>query len=89
MTYSKEEQLLGIIFDDRLKFQYPIKNLCKKASLKLIALSRVAPLNDQSQKKVLFNAIFRSPFSYCPLVWMCHSRILNNKIGFMKDVADL
>ena len=52
MTYSKEEQLLGIIFDDRLKFQYPIKNLCKKASLKLIALSRVAPLNDQSQKKV-------------------------------------
>ena len=26
-------------------------------------------------------AFIMSQFSYCPLVWMCHSRTLNNKIN--------
>ena len=35
ISNSKKEWLHGIIFDDKLKFQYHIKNLCKQASLKL------------------------------------------------------
>ena len=27
------------------------------------------------------NAFFKSQFSYCPLVWMCHSRANNGKIN--------
>ena len=27
------------------------------------------------------NAFFKSQFNYCPLVWMCHSRINNTKIS--------
>ena len=27
------------------------------------------------------NAFFNSQFSYCPLVWMCHSRSINTKIN--------
>ena len=34
ITNSKKENLLGIIFNHELKFQYHIENLCKKASLK-------------------------------------------------------
>ena len=26
------------------------------------------------------NAFFNSQMSYCPLMWMCHSRIINKKI---------
>ena len=78
ITNSKQKKLLGIIFDDKLKFQYHIENLCKKMSLKLSALSRVAPFVNLPQKK-LFNAFFQ--LSYCPLVWMCHSRWLNDKIN--------
>ena len=74
ITNSKEEKLLGIIFDDKLTFQYYIENLRKKARLKLSALSRVAPFVDLPQKKILFNAFFQSQFSYCSLVWICHSR---------------
>ena len=29
---------------------------------------------------MLMNAFFNSQFSYCPLVWMCHSRCINTKI---------
>ena len=86
ITNSKKEKLLGIIFDDKLKFQYHIENLCKKTSLKLSALSRVVPFVDLPQKKTLFNAFFQLQFSYCPLVWMCHSKTLNNKIYFMRDI---
>ena len=31
------------------------------------------------------NAFFRSQFSYCTLVWMCHSRTLNNKINRLHE----
>ena len=58
ITNSKKKNLHVIIFDDKLKFQYHIENLCKKASLKLSALSRVAPFVDLPQKKILFNAFF-------------------------------
>ena len=31
------------------------------------------------------NTFFRSQFSYCPLVWMCHSRTLNNEINTLHE----
>ena len=33
------------------------------------------------KKKYLMNAFFNSQVSYCPLVWMCHSLALNNKMN--------
>ena len=84
-TNSKKEKLLGIIFDDKSKFQYHIENLCKEASLKLSALPCVAYFVDLPQKKVLFNAFFPSQFSYCTLVLMCHGRTLNNKINRLHE----
>ena len=54
------------------------------ASLKLSLLFHDVPFVDLPQKKILFNVFFQSQFSYCPLVWMQHSRILNNKIYFFK-----
>ena len=31
------------------------------------------------------NAFFKSQFSYCPLIWMCHSRIINKKINRLHE----
>ena len=30
-------------------------------------------------------AFITSQFSYCPLVWMCHSRTVNNKINKLQE----
>ena len=68
-----------------MKFQYHTENVCKNASLQLSALSRVAPFANLPQKKILFNAFFQSQFSYCPLVWMYHSKTLNNKINRLHE----
>ena len=60
ITNLKKKKLLGIIFDDKLNFQYHIENFCKKESLKLSALSRVVPFVDLPQKKIFLNAFLQS-----------------------------
>ena len=35
----------------------------------------------KKKRRVLMNAFITSQFSYCPLVWMFHSRALNNQIN--------
>ena len=46
---------------------------------------RVTPYMTVSKRRILMNAFFRSQFSYCPLVWMCHSRTLNNEINTLHE----
>ena len=35
---------------------------------------------DIEQQRILMKSYISSQFNYCPLIWMCHSRKLNNKI---------
>ena len=47
---SKTEVLLGITIDHELKFDDHVNYLCKKASLKLNALARIARFMNVSKK---------------------------------------
>ena len=40
-----------------------------------------------SQLRLIMNAFIFSPFGYCPLVWMFHSRKLNNRINNIHERA--
>ena len=33
------------------------------------------------KRRTIINAFFNSQFSYCPLIWMFYSRLINNKIN--------
>ena len=81
ITNSKSEKLLGVKFDHKLSLDDHISDLCKEATRKIHALSRVASYMNISKKGTLMNAFFKSKFSYSPLVWMCHSRAKNGKIN--------
>ena len=70
---SKCEKLLGVKFDYKLTFNAHIDDTCKKAGLKLNALSRIAPYKDFNKKRLLVNMFFMSQFNYCPLIWVCLS----------------
>ena len=74
-------KLLGIKIDSELTFKKQMEIMCKKASQKLNALSRLCTLLSFRQRKMLINAFFDSQFSYSPLVWMFHSREINTKIN--------
>ena len=68
-TNSKSEKLLGVKLDHKLSSDDHISDLCKKASRKIHALSRVALYMNISKRRILMNALFKSRFSCCPLIW--------------------
>ena len=79
---SKEKvKLLGIHVDNRLNFDYHIRQLCKKTGKKLHALTRVFRYMDISQRKLIANVFIMSQFSYCLLIWMFHSRAMEHRIN--------
>ena len=55
---SSCEKLLGVFFDSKLTFQSHIDNICKKASQKLNAISRITPYMDFNKKRLTVNAFF-------------------------------
>ena len=71
---------MGIKIDSKLMFDSHVECLCKKASRKLSALSRVAYELDCNQRKLLLNAFITSQFSYALVVRMFHSRKQNHHI---------
>ena len=78
---SNDEKLLGVIIDDNLNFNKHITNLCKKANRKISALIRVARYLTIKQRRELMNSFITSHFSYSSLVWMFHTKELNNMIN--------
>ena len=74
-------KLLGVNFEGRLNFDYHVNTLLKKANKKYHALARVCNYMDVRKRRVLKNAFITSQFSYCLLVWVFHSRTLNNQIN--------
>ena len=84
---SREVELLGVKIDGKLSFENHVSSLCKKASQKLHALARVINFMDLAKCKSLMKAFITSQFNYCPLIWMFHSRQLNNRINKIQERA--
>ena len=82
---SDNEELSGAKFDRKLTFDDHIFDICKKAGRKISALSRVIPNMSIAKKRIMMNTFFTSQFSYCRLVWMCHSLANKNKIDRLHE----
>ena len=82
---SKTVKLLGIQIDNHLDFTVHVSNVCNKVSTKLHALSKIYNYISQQKLRMILKAFIESQFSYCPLVWMFHSRKLNNRINKLHE----
>ena len=79
---SEDKQvLLGITIDSNLTVESHINSICKKANQKLNALARIAPYMNIHKRRTIMKSFVTSQFSYCPLIWMFHSRRVNSKIN--------
>ena len=85
MRNSKEQKILGVTIENNLNFKSHISELCKRASQKIAALSRLYSYLHNSEKKLIFNSIIKSQFSCCPLVWTFYSRTSNNMINKLHE----
>ena len=84
---SNCEKLLGVKLDNKLNFNEHVSSLCKNASKKLHALARVAHYMTIEKRRIIMKTFINSHFNYCPLVWMFHSRSLNNRINRIQERA--
>ena len=82
---SKSEKLLGITIDKDLNFNEHIRNVCHKAGRKVTALGRICRYLNLDKRKILFKAFIQSQFAFCPIVWMFHSRCIENKINHLHE----
>ena len=87
VTSESRIKLLGIHMDNRLSFDYHVKQLCKKTSKKLYALHRIFKDVETSKWRVLVNAFITSQFSYCSLIWMFRSRRMVHGINKIYERA--
>ena len=84
---SVSEKLLGITLNSELKFDKHINKICNTVNKKLNALHPTGSHMSLDKQKMLLRAFIESQFSYCPLIWMFHSRTLNNKINRLHEKA--
>ena len=84
---SQEGKLLGALIDSNLNFENHVSNICKKAGNKLFALLRMSTYLGTDKLSLLIRTFVTSQFQYCPLVWMYHSRKMNNKINRLHERA--
>ena len=82
---SSSKQKRWIKVDAKLNFNGHLNNIISKVSRKVNALSRAVPYMRVSKRKILLNSFFNSQFSYCPLIWMFYSRIMNNEINWLRE----
>ena len=80
-------KLLGIKINNSLKFKEHIESLCKKASQKISALSRLASSMNFEQRRLIMSSFVICHFSYFAVVWMFHSRKLNARINRLHERA--
>ena len=84
---SREVKLLGVKIDGKLSSENHVSSLCKKASQKLHALRRVVNFMDLAKRKSLTKVFITTQLNYCPLIWMFHSRQLNDRINKIQERA--
>ena len=87
MAILLNQILLGILIDSNLSFEEHNNNMCKETSQKLNALARISNYMGIQKRRTIMKSFITSQFSYCPLIWMFHSRSLNNRINSLHKRA--
>ena len=82
---STAETLLGITIDSELNFDNHA--ICNKVGRKINALGRIANYMSIEKRRIVMKTFIESQFNYCPLIWMFHSRTINNKINRLHERA--
>ena len=78
---SPSETFLGVTGDSKFLFEKHANGLCKKSNQKLHALARCAKYMSTEKILTLFKTSVVYQFRHYLLVWMLHTKDLNNCIN--------
>ena len=89
LSSTCNEKFFGIKIDNKLTLEEHVEGLCKKASQKVSAVTRISSLMKFEQRKRIVDLFVTSHFSYYLLVYMFHGRRLNDGIDHIKIIIPL
>ena len=76
-------KLLGVTFDDKLNFNEHVEILCRKASLQINAIVRLAKFLDKRTLRILYNLYYNSVrTSVCLSVCLSVLKLLLDALGY-------
>ena len=81
------EKSHGIQIDPDPTFDVHIFSICNKAGKKIHVLSCFVNYMSFDKRRMVMKAFTGTQFNYCPLIWMFHSRTLNNKSNCLHERA--
>ena len=87
ITSSTAETLLGITIDPELNSENQLSAICNKVSRRTNALGRIVNYMPRGKLRIVIKTFIEYQFNYCPLIWMFHSRTINNKINRLHERA--
>ena len=87
VSSEQKVKLLVINLESKLNFDNHVNTLLNKANKRCHALARVCNYMNTNKRRVLMKAFITSQFSYCPLVWISHSRTMKNRINILHEKA--
>ena len=70
-----------------MDFDYHVNTTLNKSNKRYHVLAKVCSYTDTNKRRVLIEVFITSKFSHCPLVWMFHSRTINNNINTLHEKA--
>ena len=78
---------LGVIIDDRLRWEDHIDSISKKVSRGIGAIKLIKPFVPESILKQIYNALVQPYFDYCFLVWQNCNLTLQSKLQKLQNRA--
>ena len=87
VSTSHNIKVLGVTFDDKLKFNDHITVLCRRASAQINALKRVSKFLNVSSRLSIYKSFILSNFNYCPLTWMFCGKKNSEKLEKLQERA--
>ena len=82
---TQVQKLLGVHTDYKLIFRTNTKALCRKVGEKASCACPSYKVHVYKPSTAIYEKFIMSQFSYCPLIWICHSRKVNNQINKLHE----
>lgn len=76
-----EHRLLGVVVDEKLRWDAQIEDVCKKLSRNLFLLSRLQYLLNVDTRKLFYNAHIKPHIDYASVIWDGSSEALLKKVN--------
>ena len=84
---SNEEVLLGMRTDSDVTFEEHVTSICYNANQIRHTLTKVSKQMSLQKDRISMKSFITSHCNYFPMIWMYHSRSLNNKVNHIHERA--